>query len=393
MIKLEKSFYSKASMYSFFAVLLLFFSMWVSTSNFLHIDMALLGYMISSFIFAIGLGIRMSFWFYRKATSRVASRSTENLFDKERLKRSAKSIFRTLIDNIILQKFIFRRGIYRGIQHIMISWGCLISFGVTFGLTFGWFRFDLIDPETYQVVVFNIPTMTMAAHGLFAELVYNALNIGAIMVMIGVCMALYRRLTNYDVKVTQRFEFDILPLLILLAVTATGLFLTISYTFFDGWMHHYMSLTHQVTVVIMLMYFPFGKLFHVPIRPLAAAVPMSYQEIVKVDTKACKGCGQPYSNDDQIADVQAILKAQNIDFKLADGTYLSDYCTGCRRRIRVMKQMNMEAPMGDLYGPVNTNNGIHISGFGKKRSEEFYGMDKKAREDSKEENEHEPVSR
>ncbi|PLR96916.1 MFS transporter [Bacillus sp. T33-2] len=389
MYNFEKSFYSKTSMYSFYAVLILFFSMWVATDNFLHIDMALLGYAISSAIFAVGLAIRMSFWLYRTATNRVASRSVKNLFDKQRQKRNAKAVFKTLIDNIILQKFIFNRGLYRGIQHLMISWGCIISFGVTFGLTFGWFRFDLVDPETYQVVFFNIPTIKMAAHGIFAEIVYNALNIGAIMVMIGVCMALYRRVTDYDVKVTQRFEFDILPLLILLAVTATGLFLTVSYTFLEGWMHHYMSLIHQVTVVVMLMYFPFGKLFHVPIRPLATAVPMSYQETVKVDTKACKCCGQVYSDDAQIADVQAILKAQNFDLQLADGSYLSDYCTACRRRMRALKQMNMEAPKGNPYGPVVTNNGIHLPGFSKKRSEQFYGID----QDLREETVNEPVSR
>lgn len=389
MYKFEKSFYSKTSMYSFVVVMILFFSMWYSTSKFVHIDMALLGYAISSTVFAIGLTIRMSFWMWRKATNKVAKRSVDNLFNKDRLKRNSKALVRTLIDNIILQKFIFQRGIYRGIQHFMISWGCIISFAITFGLTFGWMRFDLIDPETYQIIVFDMPTITMAAHGIFAEIVYNGLNIGAIMVLIGAGMALYRRITDYDVKVTQRFEFDILPLIILLAVTVTGLILTIQYTFLDGWMHHYMSLIHQVTVIIMLMYFPFGKLFHVPIRPLATAVPMSYQEVVKVDTKSCKSCGQPYSNDDQIADVQAILKSQNFDLQLADGTYLSDYCTGCRRRMRALKQMNLEAPQGNPYGPVNTNNGIHISGFSKKRSEEFYGLD----QDLKEEKVDEPVSR
>ncbi|WP_064537382.1 hypothetical protein [Mesobacillus campisalis] len=393
MLKLEKSFYSKTSMYSFFVVLILFFSMWVSTSNFLHIDMALLGYMISSMVFAIGLVIRMSFWLYRKATNRVASRSVENLFTKERFKRNARAIFKTFIDNIILQKFIFKRGLYRGIQHIMISWGCLISFAFTFGLTFGWFRFDLIDSDTYQMIAFDIPVMTMAAHGWFSEIVYNILNIGAVMVMIGVCMALYRRITDYDVKVTQRFEFDLLPLYILLAVTGTGLLLTLSYKFLGGFGHHYMSMTHQVTVIIMLMYFPFGKLFHVPIRPLATAVPMSYQEVLKVDTKACKSCGQPYSNDDQIADVQAILKAQSFDLQMADGSYLSDYCPGCRRRMRALKQMNLEAPKGNPYGPVNTTNGIHLSGFGKKRSDEFYDIEEEVKKDLGEEKEHEPVSR
>ena len=367
--------------------------MWVSTAQFLHIDMALLGYMIGTAVFAIGLVIRMSFWLYRKATNKVITRSVNNLFTKERMKRNAKSLVRTLVDNILLQKFIFKRGLYRGIQHIMISWGCIISFIFTFGLTFGWFRFDLVDPETYQMVAFNIPLISMAADGWIAEIFYNILNIGALMVLIGVSMAMYRRFKDYDVKVTQRFEFDLLPLYILLAVTVTGLALAVSSKFLDGWMYSYISLIHQVTVIIMLVYFPFGKLFHVPIRPLATAVPMSYQETLMVDTKTCKSCAQPYSNDDQIADVQAILKTQSFDLQLADGTYLSDYCPSCRRRMRALKQMNMEAPTGNPYGPVNTNNGIHISGFGKKRSDEYFGIDEDIKKDLKEEKDHEPISR
>ncbi len=380
MKQLERSFYSKTSMYAFFVTLLLFISMWISTDKFTDIDMALLGYMLSSFIFAIGLTIRLSSWLLRPATAEVIKRSISNLKNKERTKRNVTSILKTFVDNIILQKFIFKRGIYRGIQHIMIAWGCIGSFAITFGLTFGWFRFDLVDPETYQMVVFNIPTINMVANGLFAELVYNGLNITAIMVMIGVCMALARRLVNQDVKVTQRAEFDLLPLYILLAVTLSGLLLTVSYKFLDGWMHHYITLGHQITVVIMLIYFPYGKLFHLPIRPLATAVPMNYQEVVQVDTRACKKCGSNYSSDDQIADVKQILHLQNFDLQLADGSFLADYCPSCRRRIRVMKQLNLENSQGSPFDPIRTMNDIQPSGFGKKRAEEFYKLPKEERE-------------
>lgn len=372
MQKLERSFYSKTSMYAFAVTMFLTFTVWFSTGQFVHIDMALLGYLLSSYIFAIGLTVRLCSWLLRPATHQVIKRSIQNLKTKKRVKRNLKSILMTVLDNIILQKFIFKRGIYRGIQHIMISWGCIGSFAITFGLTFGWLRFDLVDPETYQIIAFGFPTMTMAAHGLLAELIYNGLNITACMVLIGVCMALYRRINDKEVRVTQRFEFDLLPLYILLAVTVSGLVLTVSYAFLDGFMHHYLTLIHQITVVIMLVYFPFGKLYHLPIRPLAAAVPMNYQEVVQVDSRPCKKCGVTYSSDDQITDVKGILASQAFDLKLEDGSYLADYCPSCRRRIRVMKQLNMEAPIGNPYEPVQTNNGIHISGFGQKRSEDFY---------------------
>ncbi|MCA1030307.1 MFS transporter [Bacillus timonensis] len=375
MINIEKSFYSKTSMYAFLVTTMLFLSMWIATDNFTDIDMALLGYMLSSFIFAIGLTIRFCAWLIRPATHQVIKRSFKNMKIKKKANRNVKAIIVTAFENIFLQKFIFKRGIYRGVQHFLIAWGCIGSFAITFGLTFGWMRFDLIDPETYQIIVFNVPTVKMAAHGLVAEIIYNGLNITAIMVMIGVCMALYRRVTNQDVKITQRAEFDLFPLYLLLTVTLTGLVLTVSYTFLDGWMHHYMTLIHQISVVILLIYFPFGKLFHLPIRPLATAVPMNYQEEVRIDTRACLKCSTKYSNDDQISDVKDILAIQKFDLKMSDGTYLADYCPSCRRRIRVLKQLNKESAVGDPYAPIRTMNDIHLSGFGRKRSEEFYNID------------------
>lgn len=367
-------------MYAFFVSILLIVTTWVSTDRFLHFDMALLGYFLSSIIFAIGVTVRMCSWLIRPATHQVIKRSLQNLITRERKRRNISSILITAIDNIILQRFIFRRGIWRGVQHILIAWGCIGSFAITFGLTFGWLRFDLIDPTTYQIVAFNIPTIKMAAHGILAEMIYNGLNITAIMVLIGVSMALYRRVKDHDVRVTQRTEFDLFPLWLLLAVTVTGLVLTVSYAFLDGFMHQYLTLIHQMTVVLLLVYFPFGKLFHFPVRPLATAVPMNYQEQMQIDTRACKRCGTKYSSDDQIIDVKEILETQNFDLKLDDGSYLADYCTACRRRIRVMKQLNLEAPKGNPYGPIQTLNDIHLSGFGKKRSDEFYQLKKEEKE-------------
>ncbi|ARK30524.1 MFS transporter [Halalkalibacter krulwichiae] len=372
MSQIERSFYSRASMYSFGIVMILIILMWIGTGQFSHVDIMLFGYVVSSIVFAIGMTIRMCAWAVRPATHQVIKRSFKNMKKKKRVKRNWKAITKTLIENIILQKFIFKRGIYRGIMHWLIAWGCIGSFGITFALTFGWMHFKLIDPITYQVVVMGIPTISMAANGILAKLMFEGLNITALMVLFGVTMALIRRSKNQDVKVTQRVEFDLLPLYILLWVTVSGLLLTLSYKFLGGWMHSYLALIHQVTVVIFLVYFPFGKLFHLPVRPLATAVPMNYQEVTGVDTRECKSCQAPYSNDDQITDVKEILSVQSFDLQLADGSYLADYCPSCRRRIRVMKQLNIQSNLPSPNGPIQTNNGIHIPGFGQKRDDSYY---------------------
>ncbi|WP_078555233.1 MFS transporter [Bacillus alkalicellulosilyticus] len=371
MNQLERSFYSKTSMYAFFVVLVLIALMWIGTKQFSHIDLMLFGYLISSFIFAIGITVRICAWAIRPATHQVMKRSLKNIKSKKRQKRNWKAIAITAFENIFLQKFIFKRGIYRGIMHWLIAWGCIGSFGITFGLTFGWMHFNLIDPTTYQLVVMGIPTISMAADGLLASMIFEGLNITALMVLAGVVMAMIRRSNNKDLKVTQRVEFDLFPLYVLLIVTVSGLALTVSYKFLGGWMHPYLALFHQITVVIFLVYFPFGKLFHLPIRPLAVAVPMNYQEEFKVDTKPCAKCGTAYSSDDQIDDVKEILGVQAFDLKLQDGTYLAEYCPACRRRMRVMNHLNA-TPQFDPASPIQTNNGIHIPGFSQPRSEQFY---------------------
>ena len=48
------------------------------------------------------------------------------------------------------------------------------------------------------------------------ELSYNALNIAAVMVIAGVCMALYRRLKNMQARAEQKFMYDFLPLISML---------------------------------------------------------------------------------------------------------------------------------------------------------------------------------
>ncbi|MBN6189301.1 MFS transporter [Aneurinibacillus sp. BA2021] len=365
---LEKSFYSRASMYSFLIVLVLFFTMFLGTNQFKHIDLALSGYMVASVICFIGLAFRIVAFAMRPATRRVDRRSRQNIKDKARKKRSVKAIAITLFENIILQKFIFKRGLYRGIQHFLVAYGCLGSFAITFGLVFGWFHFELVDPNHYAVSVLGLKPFVMDVEGWLAFMIYNGLNWTAAMCLIGVSMMFYRRIKDRDLQVTQRFEFDLVPLFIILAVTVTGLALTGSAVLFHGTLYMTISMIHQMTVITLLVYFPFGKLFHFPQRPLAAAVPLNYEVGEDISVHNCKRCGTPYAAQEQIEDVVSILKDNNFDLELEDGSYLAEYCWDCRRKMRAMRQMNMLSPRTkNPYEPIDTNTGISMPGFSKKK--------------------------
>ena len=69
------------------------------------------------------------------------------------------------------------------------------------------------DNGYYTIVDMDMNLMKVKADGIIACLSYNALNITAIMVITGVCMALYRRLKNMQARAEQKFMYDFLPLI------------------------------------------------------------------------------------------------------------------------------------------------------------------------------------
>jgi nitrate reductase gamma subunit len=369
MYAFQKSFYSRVSMYSFFLVIVLFITVLLGTKNFRHIDLALTGYLVASVVCFIGLTFRIVAFAFRPATNQVGKRTRKNARTASRKKRSFKAILVTLFENIVLQKFIFKRGLYRGLQHFLVAWGCIGSFAITFGLEFGWFHFELVDPKHYAVSVFGVKALVMDVEGFLAFMIYNGLNWTAAMCLTGLSMMLYRRIKDRDLKVTQRFEFDLVPILILLAVTVSGLALTGSAVLIHGAFYSNIAMIHEMTVVTLLIYFPFGKLFHVPIRPLATAVPMNYEAGSDIEMHNCKGCGKEYAAKEQIEDVVAILKDNEFDLQLEDGSYLAEYCWDCRRKMRAMRQMNLLNPRSkDPYAPLDTNTGISMPGFIRKKA-------------------------
>ena len=60
---------------------------------------------------------------------------------------------------------------------------------------------------------------------------------------------------------------DFLALAGLFAVSVTGLFLTVSSAWLDGQFYSALNTLHALTVILGLMYIPFGKLFHIFQRP------------------------------------------------------------------------------------------------------------------------------
>ncbi|MBM7605547.1 magnesium-transporting ATPase (P-type) [Metabacillus crassostreae] len=313
----------------FLTVTALIFLSFISTRMFTHVDLNLYGYMVGTIVFIGGFFYRFIAWGERPPTKIFIKKGLKLLF--------RKSTPKTTTEQLVTYNFIWNRGIYRWTQHILMGWGCILSCFVTFPLVFGWMYFTMEENGYYTVVALGINLMNVKADGIIAFFFYNALNFTAIMVIIGVCMALYRRLKNMQARAEQTFMYDFLPLYLLLFISITGLALTFMNVFLHGWGQPIMSLIHQFSVIITLIYLPFGKLAHIPFRPLSVFARNYREHYAEQAMKKCMVCGDTFVSVEQSTDVRDVLNINSIDFKMEDGFHLTELCLPCRRKYRISR--------------------------------------------------------
>src|SRR5262249_11068314 len=136
----------------------------------------------------------------------------------------------------------FRRGALRGLAHLAIMWGCVLAGAITFPLVWGWIHFETVReaPGTsgasgqpfgeYRTFLFGVPAGTFPVDGAVAFVVFHGLVWASFLVLGGIVLAFRRRMIDHGAAATQQFGEDIFPLLLLCAISVTGLALTVSYT-------------------------------------------------------------------------------------------------------------------------------------------------------------------
>lgn len=326
---INSAFASKFAKSMFLTVSIIVVLSFFSTRMFTHVDLNLYGYMVGTVVFLGGFFYRFIAWAERPPTKLIIKKGFKLLF--------RKSTPKTSVEQLATYNFIWNRGIYRWTQHVMLGWGVVISCLVTFPLVFGWMYFTMAESGYYTIVLMGIDLITVPADGIIAFFSYNALNFSAIMVIIGVCMALYRRLKNMQARAEQRFIYDFLPLYLLLFISVTGLLLTFMNVFLHGAGQYVMSLIHQYSVIVTLIYLPFGKLAHIPFRPLSVFAKNYREHYGEQSMKECQVCGDEFVSTEQSNDVVNVLDTNDIEFNMKDGFNLAELCLPCRRKYRIAR--------------------------------------------------------
>jgi hypothetical protein len=308
----------------------------LGSRNLNHLDAALVGYTFATLFAAFGITYRYAMWLRRPPTRMYWRRGWSVFMTPRFIGSNLAEGLRRFFFAFAANRFIFRRGRLRGTAHWLIMWGCVLAAAITFPLVWGWIHFETVPGrlDLYRTFVFGFPLTSFPIESVVAFVVFHGLVWSAILVIAGVMLAFRRRMVDRNAVTLQLFAQDILPLVLLFAISITGLMLTASYTWMKGYGYDFLAILHAITVIVTLLYLPFGKLFHFLQRPAQIGVGFYKDAGKRGDQAACRRCGQPYASTMMVRDLMAVERQLGFTYEMDRGAdHYQQICPRCRRAL------------------------------------------------------------
>ena len=217
----------------------------------------------------------------------------------------------------VAQSFIRSRSRRRWLAHQLVFWGCILAALVTFPLVFGLLHFESVgqNGREYRAFVGEVGTFSFDSRSVVGWVIFHLLDISAVLVLAGVFIFLGRRLRDPGALAVERSN-DFLALAGLFAVSVTGLALTASNLWMEGRFYVFLNTVHALTVILGLMYIPFGKLFHIFQRPANLGVAYYKREGAAGAQQHCVRCGEPFASQLQMDDLKEVLPQVGFDYSI-----------------------------------------------------------------------------
>jgi hypothetical protein len=307
-----------------------------------HFDAALVGYTFATLFAVFGIAYRYAIWLQRPPTWLYWKRGWQLFLDPRHLPYNLVVWLGRLWNAFALNRFIWRRSASRGAAHWMILWGCLIASAITFPLVFGWIHFDVesYEPERYRAVLFDFDTLSFEVESLFGKLIFHGLVCASLLVIAGVMLAMRRRMRDRDAAAMQHFGEDIMPLVMLFAISVTGLMLVVSYEWMHGYAYEFLAILHAAVVIVTLVWLPFGKFFHIFQRPAQLGVAFYKDAGARGEQAHCVRCGEVYASKMHVEDLIEVERQLGYQYEMP-GASIDHYqriCPRCRRLLPALAQ-------------------------------------------------------
>lgn len=314
----------------------------LGSRNLAHFDAALVAYTASVLFATFGLTYRYTMWLQRPPTALYWKRGWQVFLRPGFRLRNIVAWVRRVFSDVISNQFIFARDWLRGATHMLIMWGCVLAIVITFPLVFGWLHFETVEGnlDLYRAFVFGFPTFIFPVDSIFAFFAFHGLVWSSFIVIAGVMLAMRRRMREEGAVALQLFTEDFLPLILLFAVSLTGLMLTASYTWMKGYAYDFIAISHAVTVIATFLWLPFGKFFHIFQRPAQLGVRF-YKDVGEAEEAAhCRRCGDPFTSRMHVEDLIEVERQLGYQYEMpgSDVEHYQWICPPCRRAVVAQAQ-------------------------------------------------------
>jgi hypothetical protein len=118
----------------------------------------------------------------------------------------------------------------------------------------------------------------------------------------------------------------------------------------EGEVHQFMAITHAITVILFLVWMPFGKFFHIIQRPAQLGIAI-YQRAANDGPQAvCPHTGDAFLSEMQVNDLKQVTAQMGCDFTRTDGTSHLDYSPLGKRSLLARAHLKARQRSGRYFG-------------------------------------------
>lgn len=316
----------------------------VGSRNLETFDAALVVYTFACIFSWWGVTYHYYVWLQKPPTKLFWRRGWE-MFRKEGIFRALARTSVLATRNIAWQTFIYRRSRLRWWMHQCLFWGCLLAAAITFPLVFGWIYFESSphDQMTYVGYLFGFPVMWFKIRTIISWVIFHGLDFAAVLVIMGIALSLWRRMLDRGAQAVQSFAMDFLPIILLFAISITGLALTVSTLWLRGNYYGFLSILHAITVIAALLFLPFGKFFHIFQRPAQLGVKFYHAAGDKDEGANCARCGERFASRMHVDDLKLVLGQLGFDYSMpGPAGHWQQLCPACKRKAIASAQLRLK---------------------------------------------------
>ena len=321
----------------------------VGSRNLQNFDPALVIYTFATVFATWGVSYHYYVWL-QKPPTQIYWRRGWQLVRERGVLRSLGRLLPAAWTHIAAQTFIRRRSALRWWMHQMLFWGCLLAVAITFPLVFGWIYFGSAgqDQMTYVTYLFGFPTGSFRIRTALSWLLFHGLDLAAVLVLGGIALSLWRRMRDRGAGAVQDFARDFFPLILLFAISVTGLALTASTTWLRGSFYEFLAILHAITVIAALLYLPFGKFFHIFQRPAQLGVKLYQQAGDEGEGAFCVRCGERFASRMHVDDLKLGLEQLGFDYRMpTPAGHWQELCPACKRKTIAGAQLRLKERAAD----------------------------------------------